>query len=61
MKQHLLNAMKQESIICSVSYFESIIVDFTLYCEEMEFTSEEEIASGAVEYILVQLHSGLIK
>jgi hypothetical protein len=35
--------------------------DFRQYCEEMAFTSKEEISEGAVEYIACQIHYGIIR
>ncbi|MED4342844.1 hypothetical protein [Bacillus licheniformis] len=35
--------------------------DFKKYCEEMEFTTEEEVNNGALEYVMCQVHYGVFQ
>jgi hypothetical protein len=52
---------KQSIIKLTQVQLDEYLVDFRQYCEEMAFTSKEEISRGAVEYIACQIHYGLIR
>lgn len=56
MKTALINALNKEGKTAT----ESMILDFVSYCEEMDFTTEQEFNEGANEYVQCQLHYGVL-
>jgi hypothetical protein len=61
MRSAFISHLNKQKIILSDEQFDRYFHDFIQYCEEMEFTSEEEIFKGAVEYITCQIHYGLMQ
>jgi hypothetical protein len=60
-KRAFITQLIKQEIIFNEEQFDRYFHDFIQYCEEMEFTSEEEILEGAGEYIACQIHYGLIR
>jgi hypothetical protein len=60
-KRAFITQLIKQEIILNDEQFDRYLHDFIQYCEEMEFTSEEEIFEGAAEYIASQIHYGLIR
>jgi hypothetical protein len=61
MEQVLIRQLDKQGMKLTQVELEEYLDDFRQYCEEMEFTSEDEIFEGAVEYIACQIHYGLIR
>jgi hypothetical protein len=60
LSEGLIRQLDKQCIKLTQEQLEEYLVDFRQYCEEMGFTSEEEISKGVVEYIACQIHYGKI-
>lgn len=61
MRQSFINQLDKQDIKLSESKQEIYFNDFEEYCKEMEFTTEEEVNAGALEYVMCQIHYGVFQ
>ncbi|MGG3467347.1 hypothetical protein ABES02_07485 [Neobacillus pocheonensis] len=61
MKKAFINEIVKRDVMLTSEDKCKYFNDFKLYCEEMDFTTEEEIKKGAFEYVTCQIHYGIFR
>ncbi|MBT2729206.1 hypothetical protein J7E63_20120 [Bacillus sp. ISL-75] len=61
MKQAFFNELVKQDVKFTIEDKCKYFSDFKLYCEEMDFTTEEELVKGAFEYVTCQIHYGIFR